>query len=105
MYGWRDVQSDRRDPKSAAVREILSYFVHNPDAADSLTELARWRLMQETVRHTVESTHEALNWLIAEGYVREEKRVGTERIFQLDPARRADAEDFLRKLAEDEDRM
>lgn len=82
------------------IKEILSYFLRNPDAADSLTEIARWRLMQETVRYTVESTQDALNWLIAEGYVREETRVGAERIFQLNPTRREDAESFLRNSAE-----
>lgn len=78
-------------------KEILGYFLRHPDAADSLTEIARWRLMEETVRHSVENTEKALNWLILEGYLREDSRVGTERIFQLIPERRKDAESFLRE--------
>jgi hypothetical protein len=78
-------------------KEILSYFLRNPEAVDSLTELARWRLMQEAVRRSVESTQEALQWLIAEGYVDEETRVGTEPLFRLNPARRKDAECFLKE--------
>src|SRR3974390_3096486 len=74
-----DVRDDGEDPKLVVAREILGYFLLNPEAADSLTEIARWRLMQETVRRTVESTQEALNWLTTEGYLREESRAGTGR--------------------------
>jgi len=88
-------RKDAREPNVPAAKEILTYFLRNPEAADTLTEIARWRLMHETVRRSVEATENALNWLISEGYVREETRVGTQRIFQLNPERRADAESFL----------
>jgi hypothetical protein len=76
----------------AVEKEILSYFLHNPGAADTLTEIARWRLMQEMVRRSVERTEAALKWLTAEGYISAESHSGTEPIFQLNPARKADAE-------------
>ena len=76
--------------------QILSYFLRNPEGADSLTELARWRLMEETVRLSVENTQAALNWLVAEGYVQQESRVGTESLFRLNPARQHDAESLLK---------
>jgi hypothetical protein len=91
------VPTDPQTPDEAVAREILSYFLRHPEAADSLTGIARWRLMQETVRHSVEQTSAALSWLIAAGYMREETRVATGQIFQLNPERRAAAEDFLRK--------
>lgn len=89
------------DSKASNVRtaqEILSYFLHHPEAADSLTELSRWRLMEERVRLSVENTREALNWLIAEGYVREEMRLGTESLYQFNSARREDAELFVKQI-------
>ena len=76
-------------------KEILNYFLCHPEAADSLTEIARWRLTQEAVRRTVEKTQLALNWLLAEGYVREEIRVGTESLYRLNEACRKEAETFL----------
>jgi hypothetical protein len=79
----------------AVAKDILRYFLHNPGAVESLTEIARWRLMQEQIRRSVEETQTALNWLIAEGYVREEVRVGTESLFQLNPARRQEAESLV----------
>ncbi|MGD0939007.1 MAG: hypothetical protein ABR905_04785 [Terracidiphilus sp.] len=79
----------------AVAKQILSYFLRNPDVADSLTELARWRLMEEQVRLSVENTQAALNWLVGQGYVQQEVRVGTESLFRLNPARREDAQSLI----------
>lgn len=81
--------------KDAIAKEILRYFLRNQGAVDSLTEIARWRLAQERVRQCVEDTQAALDWLIAEGYVHEETRVGTESLFHLNPDRRRDAAAFV----------
>ena len=69
--------------------------------ADSLLEIARWRLMQETVLESVEATHAALEVLMAEGFVTQEVRLGTERIFHLNAERKAEAEDFLRSAGKE----
>jgi hypothetical protein len=81
----------------AVAKDILRYFLRNPQAVESLTEIARWRLMQEQIRRTVEETQLALAWLIAEGYVQEEVHLGTARLFHLNPTRREDAEMFLQQ--------
>ncbi len=89
------VVANERAKDASAAKDILRYFLRSPGAVDSLTEIARWRLMQETVRRCVEDTQAAINWLIAEGYLCEETRVGTGSLFQLNPARREDAESFV----------
>ena len=89
------VVTDEKVPAVPVAKEILSYLLRNPEAADSLTEIARWRLMQEAVRRSVESTQAALDWLIAEGYVNEETRMGTNSLFRLNPERRSEAEALL----------
>jgi len=81
----------------AVAKQILSYFLRNPEVADSLTELARWRLMEEQIRLSVENTQAALSWLVAEGYVQQEARVGTESLFRLNPARMQDAESLVKE--------
>jgi hypothetical protein len=91
------VVADGKPESMPVANQILSYFLRNPEGADSLTELARWRLMEERVRLSVESTQAALNWLVAEGYVQQEARVGTESLFRLNPARRLDAESLIEK--------
>ncbi len=91
------VHSDGEEPNVSVAKEILGYFLRNPNAADTLKEIARWRLMEEAVRRNVEGTQAALNWLVSEGYVREEMRLGTHGVFQLNSERRQDAELFLSK--------
>jgi len=88
--------TDEKPLSMAVAKQILSYFLRNPEIADSLTELARWRLMEEQIRMSVENTQSALNWLVAQGYVEQETRVGTENLFKLNPARREDAELLLK---------
>ena len=76
-------------------KEVLRYFVHNPQAADSLEGVARWRLLEETVQRHVEATHQALNWLVAQGFLRQVTSPGTGPIFSLNAERRGEAERFL----------
>jgi hypothetical protein len=95
--------ASRKAANLPVAKDILRYFLRNPEAVDSLTEIARWRLMQETVRRCVEDTQIALDWLIKEGYMREEPRVGTESLFHLNPERRGDAESLVEEGLEREE--
>jgi len=80
-------------------KEILGYFLHNPQAADSLEGIARWRLLEEAVQRRVESTDQALTWLVAHGFLRKVSTAGTGAIFSLNRERQAEAERFLRSVA------
>jgi len=76
-------------------KEVLRYFVHNPHAADSLEGVARWRLLEDAVQRHVDETHQALSWLVAQGFLRELSSPGTGPIFSLNAERRNEAERFL----------
>ena len=80
-------------------REILRYFLRNPQAADSFEGVARWRLIEEVVQRRVEGTHQALSWLVRHGFLREVSTAGTGAIFSLNPERQAEAERFLESVA------
>jgi hypothetical protein len=88
------------DSKEQVATEILSYFLKNPGAADSLTGIARWRLLEELVQRSVEATEAALDLLIAQGYVVEVTHASSDRIFQLNSERLKEAESYLRKERE-----
>jgi hypothetical protein len=79
-------------------REILSYFLHNPNAADTVEGIACWRLMEERVRHTVELTSSALDWLVSRGFIVEMRTHSSIRIFQLNKERLAEARRFFNDL-------
>jgi len=84
-------------PQSMPVRarEILSYFLHNPQAADSLEGVARWRLLEETVHRTVGEINEAIGWLVAHGFLLEESVAGSGPMFSLNHEQAAEAERIL----------
>ena len=91
--------SDRaEDSKEQVATDILSYLLRNPGAADSLDGFARWRLLEELVQRSVDTTQSALNWLIAQGYVTEVTRLGGEPIFLLNTQRLEDARAFVERM-------
>ena len=86
-----------RQPSSAheRAREILEYFVRNPRAADDVEGVTRFRLLDQTIHRAVHDTHEALLWLVAEGFLRQAPAAGTGPIFSLNPEKEAQALRFL----------
>jgi hypothetical protein len=71
---------------------ILSYFLRHPTAMDSFEGIVRWRVMEEMVHRSMASTEQALQELIAEGYLTEEAVPGGKPIYRLNHERRAEAE-------------
>ena len=78
-------------------KDILSYFLRNPKAADTLEGVARMRLVDEIVHRSTSETDRALKWLVSRGYMVEELIPGKAALFRLNPAQEADA---LRLLAQ-----
>lgn len=76
--------------------DILRYFLRHPEAADSLYGVARWRLLEEAVQRSVETTERALRWLVDHGFLLERPSHVAEPTFQLNPEKSAEAERFLR---------
>jgi hypothetical protein len=82
-------------PDSALTREILSYFLRNPHAADSLEGVARWRLIEERVHRELENTDKALNWLVHHGFLMKVSSEWTESVYQLNEENRSAAQRFM----------
>jgi hypothetical protein len=82
-------------PDPQTMKQILGYFVRNPQAADSLEGVARWRLLDEIVRRKVRDSQMALEWLVDKGFLRKTVVADMEPIFSLNPARAAEAAQFL----------
>lgn len=75
----------------------MRYFLRNPQAADNLEGVARWRLTEEHVRQTVQWTWEALQLLVAKGYLVERRSALTGKFFVLNKENRREAERFVQK--------
>jgi hypothetical protein len=86
------MESPRADP--IIVRQVLSYFVRHPHAIDDLEGIARWRLLEESVRDRVEETRLALSWLVDHEYLRS-MRGGASAMFGLNTDKAGDARAML----------
>lgn len=84
------------------MKEILDYFVRNPNAADTLEGIARWRLLEEQVHRTVEETARALDFLVSHGLLHEIQTSGPKKVFRLNPKRRKEAARFLAEQDKEE---
>jgi hypothetical protein len=74
---------------------VLSYFVRYPEAADTLEGVARWRLLDELARRTVEETASAVKWLVAQGLLTESMPPGSAPVYALNKARMAEAKQLV----------
>jgi hypothetical protein len=83
------------NPSEDIAREILGYFLLNPEAADSFEGIARWRLMEHFVRRSVTETKGGLMWLIERGYLQQEDVPGGNPVFLLNSQMREDAQRFV----------
>jgi hypothetical protein len=84
-------------PTSELAKEILSYFLRNPQAADSLEGVTRWRLLEERVHRQLADTDQALGWLVRHGYLLRVSSEWTEVVYQLNEKNRTEAERFMSK--------
>jgi len=91
------VVARRNERTPTQAREILDYFLRNPQAADSLEGVARWRLLEGTIQRGVEEISQALGWLVAQGFLTEEPVTGSGPLFSLNHERTPEAERFATK--------
>jgi hypothetical protein len=94
----RPVATSRAD----AARRILAYFLRNPQAADDAEGVARFRLMNQTIFDELRETQDALDWLVAEGYLTSNASAGALPIFQLNRSAAARAQSFIDHLGDEE---
>lgn len=78
--------------------DLLSYFLRNPQAADNLEGVARWRLLSEAIHRTVEETSQVLELLVSQGLLLKIGTGGSDPVYCLNRARKADAEALLSDL-------
>jgi hypothetical protein len=89
------LRPSRLEAEPEIAKQVLSYFVRNPQAADTLEGIARWRLLEEQLHHSLRQTDAAIQWLVDKGYLQAIQPVSSVRLFRLDPRRQQDAVKFL----------
>lgn len=78
------------------VREILRYFRRNPQAADTIEGVARWRLLDERIERNVTQVSRAIEWLVGRGFLVQELTLPSTSIFRLNQLEHQEADRFLK---------
>jgi hypothetical protein len=91
----REGLGDDSESGPELAKEIMEYFLGNPQAADSLEGIARWRLLEQVIRIHVENTERALQWLVGKGYLIEAETASSGPTFRLNEDKKAEALDYL----------
>jgi len=76
-------------------KEVLEYFLKNPELVQDLEDVARWRMPHELASLTFDHVRRALKWLVDEEFLVEETRQGVVAQFRLNQEREADARKFV----------
>lgn len=67
-------------------KQILRYFYRNPQAADTVEGVARWRLLEEMIQSNLETVMKAMAWLVSQGLLVKETRPASAPLFRLNTA-------------------
>jgi hypothetical protein len=84
-------------------REILAYFLRNPQCADDLQGITRWRLLDQMIHHALHDTRAALDLLVGQGYLTKESTTGSDPVFRLNTEKRSEALSFVKDNDEESD--
>ena len=83
-------------------REILRYFLRNPQAIDTQQGIARWRLLDQAIHHQMQQVSQAMEWLVTEGFlVRVPTTAPEDAVFRLNRERTEQTREFVEGKAEE----
>jgi hypothetical protein len=81
----------------AAAESILRYFLRNPQAADDMEGVVRFRLLNEAIHRNVKEARVTLDWLVAKNLLLEEKREASSTMYRLNPDGIEEIEKFVKQ--------
>jgi len=76
-------------------RDILRYFMRNPQGGDTLEGLVRWRLLDETIYRSLEEIKSVVDWLVTEEFLVREMTSPSKAFFCLNRKKQNEIERFL----------
>lgn len=80
------------------VEDVLRYFTRNPNAADTVEGLARWRLVDEVIHSNLEHVAEAVAWLVSQGMLVEESTSPLTKVVRLNEQELGQIKRFLQQV-------
>ncbi len=81
------------------VEDVLRYFTRNPNAADTVEGLARWRLVDEVIHSNLKQVASAVAWLVSQGMLVEESTSPQTKVVRLNEQQLGQIERFLLQVS------
>ena len=82
----------------AEAREILSYLIEHPDAKDTVDGILRWWLTKGNSEIRKGEVEEALDFLVAKGFLIERETSDLKKIYGVERERLGEIETYLKDL-------
>jgi hypothetical protein len=80
------------------IRYVLQYFIDHPDAKDTMQGILHWWLPGGIVAWEEEAVEEALNALVARGWVTRRQTISAQQLYGVNKAKLEEIKMFLREL-------
>jgi hypothetical protein len=80
------------------IRYILQYFIDHPDAKDTIQGILHWWLSGDIAAWEEEAVQEALDALVARGWVTRRQTSPSQQLYGVNKARLEEITVFLREL-------
>ena len=90
-------------PPLKLLSEILTYFLRHPQSCDDLEGVTRWRLPDQKIYETMQTTEEALEWLVREGFLVKNSKPWHGDIYSLNAQKLEDATSFIEGIKPESD--
>ena len=81
------------------IEQILRYLMMNPDAKDTIQGILRWWLPTDPVERRNDEVQEALEFLVARGWVTQRETATSQRFYGLNKEKLEEIKLFLQELA------
>lgn len=81
------------------VEDVLRYFTRNPNAADTVEGLARWRLVDEVIHSNLEHVAKAVAWLVSQRMLVEESTSPLTKVVRLNEQELGQIKRFLQQAS------
>lgn len=99
LLRWPEPESesavDNSDHDAQLARLVLSYFLRQPESADSVEGIARFRLLEEQVYQTIEETQRALDLLVSRKLLIRQDIPASRPLFRLNQTKAGEAMCFV----------
>jgi DNA-binding MarR family transcriptional regulator len=94
------IDSNSRIEEGSIVYHVLGYLADNPEAEDTLEGIVEWWLLQQRIKYEMARVKEALQELLAKGFITEVRGPEKSPFYRINQQKREEIERLLNQHTE-----